>query len=55
VNSRKANFEPSPQEGTRKKYPLKKQMKKGNKLDCLGCSGNSPDCKGCEGKGYIII
>lgn len=36
-------------------YPTGSKMKKGAKLECLGCKGKNPDCKGCEGKGYIII
>ncbi len=39
----------------REKYPMGKRMKKGTKLDCLGCKGRSTSCPGCNGTGYIVV
>ncbi len=36
-------------------YPTGKKMKKGSRLECLGCKGKNPQCGGCGGKGYFIV
>lgn len=38
-------------------YPTGNKMKRGNTLDCMGCSRTNPNpnCKGCKGKGYIVV
>ncbi len=37
------------------RYPVGNKMKKGSKLQCLGCRGKNPNCAGCEGKGFIKV